>query len=543
MPNGRSVFDRVQRTRGLIFSALLAWFIAGVDVAAANPDTEVRIGVLAYRGHDRAMQMWRPTAQYLSRSIPGYVFKIIPLTNDDIGHFTQKGMVDFVLTNPASYAMLEANHGISRLATLLNRQNGGAYTVFGAVIFSRADRDDIRVLEDLKGKSFMAVHRNAFGGWWMAWRELRRWGIEPDKDFVELGFVKFPQDQIVVAVRDGQVDAGTVRTSVLERMAEEGAIDIGDFRVLNRRTSHSFPYRHSTDLYPEWPFAAVRHVSYALAHDVALALLNVAPDSPMAQAAMIKGWTAPLDYQPVHELMQELKVGPYVRLGKVTPGAAFAEYWQWLVLAAAVLAALMFVSAYSMGMTRRLIASNRELENEITVRSDLEDRLRYGAVHDALTDLPNRTLLIDRAQHALQTAARQKHGFALAIIDIDNFKSINDELGHAAGDKLLRQAAERFCDSLRGIDTIARLGNDEFVLLLENVDDTKVAEALAKKCLLALEEPITLHSKQIRVGASIGIAQFPAHGESVDDLLRHADIAMLSAKKTGNSIVVYGNDA
>ncbi|WP_455203638.1 phosphate/phosphite/phosphonate ABC transporter substrate-binding protein, partial [Kaarinaea lacus] len=128
-----------------------------VSNVQADEAKEITIGVLAHRGADKAYEMWQPTADYLTQSLAGEQFSISPLTIDTLSEAIKNGKVDFVLANPALYAELEVRHGVSRIATLRNRRPGGIYTVFGALIFTRADRTDINTISDLKGKSFMAV--------------------------------------------------------------------------------------------------------------------------------------------------------------------------------------------------------------------------------------------------------------------------------------------------------------------------------------------------------------------------------------------------
>lgn len=478
-------------------------------------------------------------ADYLSESNPGYSFQIIPLTNDDIDLSVVNGDIDFVLTNPASYAMLETRYGVRRLVTLLNPRNGGSQSLYGAVIFTRADRDDIQRLEDLKGKRFMAVHHKAFGGWWMAKQEMLRHGLNPANDLASLQFSGFPQDQIVYAVLDGKVDAGTVRSSLLEEMHAAGSIDMNQFKVINPQKSLYLDQVHSTRLYPEWPLSATRQVDQQLVQRVALALLSMPKGHQAARAAQIEGWTAPLDYQPVHALMQELRVGPYQNYGRVTLTDVVENYLYWIVALIVAFFVMALTSSFVLGLNNRLSTANRQLEREISVREELEHKLKHQALHDALTDLPNRNLLLDRLRQAIYTSERERKPFAVAIIDLDRFKIVNDELGHESGDKLLKQVAERFEECVRKTDTIARFGGDEFVLLIQNLQSSDVAKELAAKFISALDAPFIVGGHEYSLGASIGIAVYPDHGHTVDTLIRHADMAMYRAKQDGGGIVVY----
>jgi phosphate/phosphite/phosphonate ABC transporter binding protein len=351
----------------LSFFAARAFGNSEVPPSAAEPQT-IKIGVLAFRGSDKTLELWQPTADYLSQRLPGYRFHIEALSNDTINNAVASNAVDFVLTNPASYAILEAKHGITRIATLRNRKTDGAYTVFGAIIFTRADRTDITTINDLAGKSFMAVHPNAFGGWWMAWRKMKEHGLDPQHDLASLKFSGFPHDRVVLAVKEGQVDAGTVRTDILERMAKEGVIDIKDFRIITPQLSPGFPFAHSTRLYPEWPFATTRHVSNSLAQQVAIALLSMPGDSPAAIAANSAGWTIPLDYQPVHELMKELKVGTYEELGKIGIADMLGHFIDWTSLVTAILLLMTAITLYVYRINRNLKLSKVSLEREIVER-------------------------------------------------------------------------------------------------------------------------------------------------------------------------------
>ena len=165
--------------------------------------------------------------------------------------------------------------------------------------------------------------------------------------------------------------------------------------------------------------------------------------------------------------------------------------------------------------------------------------LEHQALHDSLTGLPNRTLLHDRMQHAFLTAQRLGKTVALFMMDLDRFKEVNDTLGHHVGDLLLQQVALRMRGVLRESDTIARLGGDEFAVVLPNVENPEQALYTARKVLTSLEQPLNLDGHSFTIGASIGIAFFPEHGEDSDTLMRHADLSMYYAKRTQSGYSVY----
>ncbi|KRB83377.1 diguanylate cyclase domain-containing protein [Duganella sp. Root198D2] len=163
-------------------------------------------------------------------------------------------------------------------------------------------------------------------------------------------------------------------------------------------------------------------------------------------------------------------------------------------------------------------------------RLALHADLAHAARYDELTGLPNRRLFQDRILSAIARCRRGQSRGALLFIDLDDFKQVNDEHGHVAGDQLLHAIARRITSCVREADTVARIGGDEFVALLENVADQAQAEALARKIQQVIATPLVLAGRTVRPHASIGIALYPAHGEVIDQLMRHADQAMYASK-------------
>ncbi len=176
--------------------------------------------------------------------------------------------------------------------------------------------------------------------------------------------------------------------------------------------------------------------------------------------------------------------------------------------------------------------------HDITERKEWEEALEHQALHDALTDLPNRTLLHDRLRQAILASHRDSLPLALAVMDLDRFKEVNDALGHAAGDLLLQEVGMRLRRVLRAADTVARLGGDEFAVLLPTAT-AEGATLAAAKLLHALEQPFMIEGQSLVVGASVGIALCPEHGDDAETLLRRADVAMYVAKRTGTGCAIY----
>ena len=173
--------------------------------------------------------------------------------------------------------------------------------------------------------------------------------------------------------------------------------------------------------------------------------------------------------------------------------------------------------------------------SDISAQRVAEARIRHLAHHDALTDLPNRTLLNDRLGVAMEHARRSGQPLALLFIDLDRFKYVNDTLGHPLGDRLLQAVAQRLHAVLREGDTLARLGGDEFVVLVEGITGPAGAEQVARKLLQTLQQPVVLDEHELFVGGSIGISLFPQDGDTIEALVRCADAAMYRAKDAGRN--------
>jgi len=342
-------------------------------------DKRVLIGVLSFRGVEHATASWSPMARYLSSLIYKTRFEIVPLPLPALREATEKGIVDYIFTNPGQYVELEDSVGINRIVTLKQTISSEVSNVYGASIFVRADRNDIKELTDLKGKTFAAVSRHAFGGFQLAWREFKAAGINPFEDFQEISFMGFPQDDIVLAIRDGVVDAGTVRADVLDIMAAENKINFEDFRILKRPGLDVHKKSLSTRIYPEWPLAALPHVPAELSERVTVALLSLKPDSPEMVASGYTGWTIPLDYKPVHDLFKDLELGPYVR-GKTRLLEILRRHWEWVVFASVILIMIILHGIRTESLvkrrTRELSRVNRKLEHEIQERRSAEEQVR-----------------------------------------------------------------------------------------------------------------------------------------------------------------------
>jgi len=275
--------------------------------------TEYTVAVRAHRGIDKAIKRWQPTLDELSSQLKAHRFILKPIVSlDEISKNAGQAKYDFILINPSSYVEIEELFGAKALATLNNKRANTAQSQFGSVVFTHVRNMDLISLNDLKNKTLMVVSEPAFGGWRVAWLEMLEQGFDPHSMLKSLQFTKSrTQAEVVQAVLDGKVDAGVVRTDQLERLEAIDELDMRYLRIINNKNIKDFPFFLSTKLYPEWAFAALKHVSNDDVHKVAEVLLAISKESKAAQSGKYIGWISPRDYSSVKKLMQRLEVGPY----------------------------------------------------------------------------------------------------------------------------------------------------------------------------------------------------------------------------------------
>jgi phosphate/phosphite/phosphonate ABC transporter binding protein len=294
----------IMNPRSLVIGLLagLLWVIPSLTYAQ-----EYKIGVLANRGPLQAFKEWKATADYLSTAT-GKSFSIVPLEYDQLPQWTDEKKIDFVLTNSAMYAELSKVYGVQAIATQVNQYKDQPLDKFGSLVLVRQD-SPVENLSGLKGKNFGCASHSAFGGWLMTVRLLQENGINPDSGFASVKELK-THDNVIYAVLNGAVDAGSVRTGTLEKMVQEGKVNLSDFKVIHR-ISDDFPLLHSTQLYPEYPMAVCRHVPAEVRKQVSKALISIPPSEPSLASAKIAGWKEPLEYRPVMECLVQIKYGAF----------------------------------------------------------------------------------------------------------------------------------------------------------------------------------------------------------------------------------------
>ncbi len=335
---------------------------------AAN--REIRVGVLAFRPLEQTLLQWQPTAEYLNQHVPGYHFKIIPLFYKELDLAANRHEFDFVLTNPEHYITIRSDHSLSAIVTLMPMAEGHPVTQFGGVILSRADHPDIRTLDDIRGKVVASPAEQSLGGYLMQRWELYKRGIGIS-EVAMLRFTGMPHDKVVMEVLQGKADVGFVRTGILESMAREGKIDITRLTILNRPADAKFPQRLSTDLYPEWPFAAMPEVPEGLVKQVTLALLGIHPGDKAAQSGNYFGFSPPGNYSQVEAIMARLKVNPE-RAHEFDLRDVSRKYVIELVGGGTLI--LFILVAFAVNLTR----TNRQLRASYSARDQLDEALKLA---------------------------------------------------------------------------------------------------------------------------------------------------------------------
>lgn len=330
-------------------------------------DADLRIGILAPEGEAEAFRNWRQVGDYLAGALPGHRVRLAYFTLDGLREAVGAKRLDFAITNSGHYVELEAAFGIHRIATLENARLPSPDRAVASALVVRADRRDLAHLRDLRGKRLLAVGEQAFGGYQLAWYALHRLGIEPARDLAGVAFTGFPLQSIVQGVAQGKADAGVVRACVLEAMAARGEIRLADFRVLDAPPGDGYPCLRSTELYPDWPFAALRDTPHALAKQVAAALLAMPADADGLS------WTVPTDYQPIHAVFRELRAGPYAYLQEDSLSAFLERYRMWFVFAAALLLGWI---VHTVRVEQRVHARTRELREALDARAEMERQSR-----------------------------------------------------------------------------------------------------------------------------------------------------------------------
>lgn len=514
-------------------AALLSLLILCNDNAlCASSPQQARIGVLANWGVKKCAEDWAPMILALKKALPHVDFTLVPLPFEAVEDAVADAQIDFAVVNPAIYVNLEVTHDVIRIATLINQAAGRSASRFGGVFFTRADRADITTFDQIRGKSLAATSSSSLGGWLMGAYTLQQNDIDPARDLSSLHFLE-AHDQVVRSVLDARYDVGTARTDTLERMEAAGKLRMADLKILTPpgfRQDPTFPFLHSTRLVPEWPFAKLRHTPEPLAKSVAAALLLMQPRAN-EQGTHGNQWTVPLPYESIHEIMRSLKVAPYEQFGQVLVGDFITQHPKLVTAMAVMLVALLVLVAYFRSLNRRLHAALRQVR-------ETEIELTRQANTDGLTGLCNRKWFNEVIETEIGRALRYKRPLAMILMDLDHFKAINDKFGHPVGDKVLIAVAGMIGSSVRRGDVAARVGGEEFAILLPETN-IEAAALMAERIRASLETTVLVQVGQtdVRCTVSIGVADVCPSIQNHSALYTAVDEALYQAKRLGRNRV------
>ncbi len=486
-------------------------------------------GVFSYRDTPKMIQEYQPIADHLAHELNTTVILKI-LSQEELEKQVQLNKIDIVATNPTHFLALRAQGRLTgAIATEVKRYDTSLTPLLGGVIIVRSDRHDLRTLQDLKGHVIAIPGKKFLGGFQTENYEFDKEGINLNND-CKL-YVVGNHDAVISDVLEGKADAGFVRTGIIEEMMMDKKIDPSKFFIVNEKHYNYFPMKISTDLYPEWAVAASANLPVTTVQKIVIALYKYAPQ--MHTRGMIEGFTIPSDYSVVDALARKLRLAPYEQ----APSFTIADVWDkykyiiLLLTIGGIVILILLIIVYQI---------NRKLNETYAQLLDL-------AIHDPLTSLFNRRGMLERLEFLLAELRRNKKMGAILYLDLDNFKPLNDTHGHVMGDELLIQVSRRIEANIRAIDTVARMGGDEFLVILSHLDERNAlnnALAIAEKIRSSLAEPFYFYTEknakiQHSISASIGLIVFSAHND-IDTIINHADAAMYSAKAEGRNQIVLG---
>lgn len=407
---------------------------------------DVRIGVLAWMGEEAAAIQWRPLAASLERSLPGHRFALRYFDLDGMAQAIRAREVDFVATNPGHYVVLEARYGVTRIATQTMAPGQDPAHTVGSAVVALAGRDDLRSLEDLRGRRLAAVAPEAFGGYQVVWAELKRRGIDPEAGDILPRFTGFPMSRVLRAVEAGEADAGAIRGCLLEQLVREGVVAPDRFRVLSPQDSAG-PCQTSSPAYPGWAFAAVSQTPAELSREVLIALLSLDPEGGAGR------WSVPADYHPVHEMLRSLHIAPYEFLREHTLESQIRRYWPY---GAGLVALLLLWLAYTLRVEVIVQRRTRELSAALSAREQLEESVRVQQQQmEHLSRLSVLGELSGTLAHELNQPLAAIGNYARSLTRRLARGSLSEQAIGQAADEIASES-DRAADILAGIRDFAR---------------------------------------------------------------------------------------
>ena len=341
-----------------------AWHIAVISFLLTLPQWAIpdaaalTFGVFAYRPKALIEAQYQPLVEYLNEKVPDANIVLQAMTPPEIETALAQGKLDLVLTDPGHFVLLcGRRHLGGAIATLVSRDNSHAGDQMAGVVLALADRKDIHALTDLKGKRIATPGTSLLGSYQAQAFELAQSGVRLSHDAVLEPLAN--NDAVVHALLLGRADAGFVRSGIIEAMAASGDLPLDRIKVINRMKLPDFAYAASTRAYPERAIAASPGVDDGLAIQIARALYDIRPESAVAQAADIQGFTVPGDYLPVENLARVLRLPPFEGAPDFTNGDAWARY-RVFILSSVLIAGLILLLTLSLMLGRRRLLQSEQ---------------------------------------------------------------------------------------------------------------------------------------------------------------------------------------
>lgn len=519
-------YNCLNKKFGFTKMRLIFILIVATNFLLANSLT---FGIFAYRNASKIIEEYQPIADHLSKELNTSI-TIKALSQKDLEEQVSQGKIDIIATNPTHFLSLRSKGRTSgAIATEVKRYGTFLLPYLGGVIITRSDRYDIRTLRDLKGKVIAIPGKKFLGGFQTQNYEFEKQGInlKNHSSFLEVD----SHSKVIKSVLDGQADAGFIRTGIIEEMSEDKKDLLSKLFIINQRYYKNFPLKTSTELYPEWAITTSDTLPATTVKKIAIALYNY--ESINHMGGIIQSFTIPADYSNIDRLARKLRLPPYEKAPSFTVMDIWDKYTFSIILLS--ISGIIIVALLSI-----LFFINNKLHKT-------SNRLLELAIHDPLTGLFNRRGMMERLKFLLAELERNKKYGAAIYLDLDNFKPLNDTYGHAVGDELLMQVSRRLESNVRAVDTVARMGGDEFLVILSHLEQNKAydeANLIAEKLCTVLDEPFTIsinEKLEIKhsISASIGLVVF-GEEHRADTIIIGADTAMYEAKTHGRNRVVVG---
>lgn len=333
----------------------------------------VRIGVLAPEGsRGDLLRTWDGLPEYLLRALPDLDVRIESYSLDGLHTAVDEGRIEFFLANSGFYVEAQVAHGAAALATASSGDTASPEAALGAAIVVPFDRDDLRELADLRGQRLIAIHPRAFGGYQVGLHALWQAGVRQE-DLTSERFVG-GAEQLLLDLTRGRADVAILRLCLLEELTSTPKFSRKRYRVLGALAPSPQGCQRSTPLYPDWPFARLKHTDAGLARRLTMALLSMPPTANGA------AWTVPSDYGQVHQVFRDLRIGPYEYRSRETLAELMRRHWPWLLVPPVLLLGFL---AHTLRAERLVQRRTRELREAL----DERDRLaREARERDAQLD-------------------------------------------------------------------------------------------------------------------------------------------------------------